>query len=97
MDLYLFKAGDFVKTNIYDERNDFCLDIVNFSFLDSDIPRSISYCLYISELIRFARESSHVYDFNTRNKVLTAKLLKQGYKYHKFHQASSKFYRWHFD
>ena len=29
-------------------------------------------------LIRFARVSSHVADFNTRNKLLTAKLLKEG-------------------
>ena len=31
------------------------------------------YGVYISQLIRFARVSSHVDDFNTRNKVLTAK------------------------
>ena len=41
--------------------------------------------------------SSHVDDFNTRNKVLTAKLLRQGYRYHKFRKAFSKFYWWHFD
>ena len=35
--------------------------------------------------------------FNTRNKFLIAKLLKQGYKYHKFRKAFSKFYRRHFD
>ena len=34
-----------------------------------------SYGVYISQLIRFARVSSHVDDFNTRNKCLTAKLL----------------------
>ena len=28
---------------------------------------------------------------------LTAKLLRQGYKYHKIHKAFSKFYRRHFD
>ena len=39
--------------------------------------------------------SSHVDDFNTRNKVLTAKLLRQGY--HKIRKAFSKFYRRHFD
>ena len=33
----------------------------------------------------------------TRNKVLTAKLLKQGYRYHKLREAFSKFYRRHFD
>ena len=41
--------------------------------------------------------SSHVDDFNTRNKVLRAKLLRQGYRYHKIRKAFSKFYRRHFD
>ena len=41
--------------------------------------------------------SSHVDDFNTRNKVLTAKLLRQRYRYHKIRKAFSKFYRRHFD
>ena len=59
-------------------------DIVNFPFPDGDVPRSLSYGVYISQLIRFARVYSHVDDFNTRNKVLTAKLLRQGYRYHKF-------------
>ena len=69
---------------------------MNFPFLDGDVPRSTSYGVYISQLIRFARVSSHVDDFNTRNKVLTAKLLRQGYR-HKLRKAFSKFYPWHFD
>ena len=56
---------------IHDKRDDFDFDIVNFPFLDGDVPRSTSYGVYISQLIRFARMSSHVDDFNTRNKVLT--------------------------
>ena len=70
---------------------------MNFPFLDGDVPRSTSYGVYISQLIRFARVSSHVYDFNTRNKVLTAKLLRQGYRYHKIRTAFAKFYRRYFD
>ena len=31
--------------------------------------------------------------FNARNKCLTLKLLKQGYRYHKLRKAFSKFYR----
>ena len=31
------------------------------------------------------------------NKVLTAELLRQGYRYHKLRKAFSKFYRRHFD
>ena len=41
--------------------------------------------------------SSHVVDFDTRNNVLTAKLLRQGNKYYKLRKAFSKFYRRHFD
>ena len=70
---------------------------MNFPFLDGDVPRSTSYGVYITQLIRFARVSIHVDDFNTRNKVLTAKLLRQGYRYHKFRKAFSEFYRRHFD
>ena len=56
---------------------------MNFPFLDGNFPRSTSYGVYISQLICFARVSSHVDDLNTRNKVLTAKVLRQGYRYHK--------------
>ena len=51
----------------------------------------------INYFIRFARASSHITDFNNRNKFLTAKLLKQGYRYHKLRKAFSKFYRRHFE
>ena len=37
-----------MKTKIYDKRDDFDFDIVNFPFLDGDVPRSISYGVYIS-------------------------------------------------
>ena len=87
MDLRLSISDGFVKTKIYDKRDDFDIDIVNFPFLDGDVPRSASYGVYISQLIRFARVSSLVDDFNTRNKVLTAKLLRQGYRYHKLRKA----------
>ena len=38
---------------------------------------------------------SYVDDFNNRNLSLTAKLLKQGYRYHKIRKAFSKFYHRH--
>ena len=51
--------------------------------------------MYISQLIRFTRVCSHVEDFTARNKHLTAKSLKQGYRYHKLKKAFSKSYRRH--
>ena len=65
--------------------------------MDGDVPRSTSYGVYISQLIRFARVSSHVVDFNARNKSLTAKLLQQGYRYHKLRKTFSQFYRRHYE
>ena len=97
LDLHLSISDGFKQTKIYDKRDDFDFDIVNFPFLDGHVPRATSFGVYISQLIRFARVSSHVDDFNTRNKVLTAKLLRQGYKYDKIRKAFSKFYRRHFD
>ena len=97
LDLHLSISNDFVSSKIYDKRDDFDFDIVNFPFLDGDVPRRPSYGVYISQLIRFARICSHVDDFNTRNKCLTAKLLKQGYRYHKLGKAFSKFYRRHYE
>ena len=79
-----------VSSKIYDN-----FEIVNFPFLDGNVPRSPSYGVYISQLIRFARVCSNVDDFNNRNLFLTAKLLKQGYRYHKVLKAFSKFYHRH--
>ena len=84
-----------VSTKIYDKQDDVDFDIVNFPFLDGDVPRRTSYRVYISQLIRFARASSNLNDFNYRNKTLTAKLLRQGYRYFKLRKAFSKFYRRH--
>ena len=68
-------------------------DIVNFPFLDGDVPHRASYGVYISQLIRFARVCNHVVDFDARNKCLTAILFQQGYRYLKLRKTFSKFYR----
>ena len=95
LDLHLSIVDGFVSCKIYDKRDDFEFEIVNFPVSDGDVPLVASYSVYISQLIRFARVSSHVTDFNTRNKLLTAKLLNQGYWYHKLRKVFSKFYRRH--
>ena len=60
---------------------------MNFPFLDGDVPRSTSFGVYISQLTHFALLSIHVDGFNARNKVLTAKFLRQGYRYHRDRKA----------
>ena len=79
------------------KREDYYFEIVNFPFLDGYVPRSSSYGVYISQLMRCARVCSNVDDFINRNLFLTAKLLKQGYTYHKNRKAFSKFYHRHLE
>ena len=84
LELHLSIANDIVSTKIYNKRDNSDFEVVNFPFLDGDVPGSTSYGVDISHLIGFARASSNVADFNTRNKMLTQKLLKQGYWFHNF-------------
>ena len=56
-----------VSSKIYDKRDDFNFEIVNFTFLGGDVPRSPPYGVYISQRIRFARACSNADDFNNRH------------------------------
>ena len=67
LDLNLSIANGIVSSKFYDKQDDFNFDIVNFPFLDGDVPCSPSYGEYISQLILFARVCSNVDDFNNRN------------------------------
>ena len=67
LDLHLSISNDIVSIKMYDKRDDCGFEIVNFPFLDGDVPHSTSYGGYVSQLIRFAGASSHVAYFNTRN------------------------------
>ena len=60
LDLNLCISTGTVSTKIYNKRDDCDFDIVNFPFLDGDVPRRTSYGVYISQLIRFARASSNL-------------------------------------
>ena len=95
MELNLCISNGTVSTKIYDKQDDFDFDIVNFPFLDGDVPRLTSYGICISQLIRFARASSNLNEFNYRNKALTAKFLRQGYRYFLLRKAFLKFDRRH--
>ena len=55
LDLDLSISNGIGSSKIYDKRYDFNFEIVNFPFLDRDVPRSPLYGVYISQLIRFAR------------------------------------------
>ena len=81
------------RSSVYDKRDDFGFPIVNFPWLSGDVPRLPSYGIYISQLVRFARCCTSVFDFHSKNLQITSKLLTQGYRYHKLRKTFGKFFR----
>ena len=71
--------------------------IVIFPFLSSNIPSASAYSVYVSQLIRYARACSNYQDFMERGKVLTTRLLSQGYQKTKLVATLKKFYGRHLD
>ena len=69
--------------------------IKSISLFWTAIFPGVSHMGYTYLNIRFGRASSNLSDFNCLNKALTAKLLRQGYRYFKSRKAFSKFYRRH--
>ena len=74
LDLNLSISNDIVSSKIYDKRDEFDFENVNFPFLDEIVPRSPSYGLYISQLIRFVRVCSNADYFNNRSILLITRL-----------------------
>ena len=86
-------TGSDIHTSVYDKRDDFGFPIVNFPWLNGDVPRLPSYGIYISQLVRFARCCISVFYFHSKNLQITSKLLTQGYRYHKLKKTFGKFFR----
>ena len=89
---YLYIDNGKLTTRLSDKRDDFNFPIVNFPFLSSNIPSAPAYGVYVSQLIRYARACSNYQDFMERGKVLTTKLLNQGYQKTKLVATLKKFY-----
>ena len=75
MTISVFRGKFFVK--LYDKRNDFDFDVINFPFLDGNIPKGQSYGIFISQLVRYARINSSFSNFILDCKKLVSKLINQ--------------------
>ena len=61
--LNLYIQNGIVSSNIYNKWDDFNFEIVNFSFIDGDVPRFLPYGVYILHLLSFASVCSNVSDY----------------------------------
>ena len=48
LDLHLSISNGFVSSKIYDKHDDFDFDIVNFPFLDGDLPCRLMECIFLN-------------------------------------------------
>ena len=55
LDISISICGGKYVTEVYDKRDDFNFDIVNFPYMCSNIPAKSTYGVYISQLIRICR------------------------------------------
>ena len=81
-----------LSTRLYDKRNDFEIQIVNFPVLSSNIPSDPTYYVNVSQLIRSVRCYPHCYDFRYRHLCSVDRLLSQGHKVLLLEKSFGKFY-----
>ena len=87
-------SGKFV-TDVFDKRDNFNFHIVNFPFLDSNIPLKPAYGIYISQLVRVGRICDKYGAFVTKNRQITTRFIQQGFRYSKLCDTFKKFSRRH--
>ena len=78
--------------SIYDKRDDFDFEIINFPYLDSCIPRKPALGIFLSQLIRYARICSFFEDFCKRTLTLSKRLQNQGYKFVELRKLIVRFF-----
>ena len=95
LDISISICGGKYVTEVYDKRDDFNFDIVNFPYMCSNIPAKPTYGVYISQLIRICRICDNYSSFLSRHKLLTERLVRQGFWYNKLCITFKKFARRH--
>ena len=86
--------GKFI-TEVFDKRDNFNFNIVNYPYMCSNIPAKPTYGVYISQLIRISRICDKFDSFVKRHRLLTDRLIKQGFWYSKLCSSFIKFARRH--
>ena len=70
-------------------------DIISISLMIFMLNYAFTHILFSLRILCSSVEMSNRQAFNNRNLFLTAKLLKQVYRYHKIQKAFSRFYHRH--
>ena len=80
-----------IQYRLFDKRDNFSFNIVNFPDLSGNVPTNQSYGVFISQLVRFARCCQQFVDLPSRTLWLVERLLKQHFKLVKLCKTFRKF------
>ena len=78
--------------SLYDKRKDFPFDVISYLFLDGNVPTALSYGVFMSQLVRFAKVNSSFKGFKYDVSELTKKLVCQGFNLAALRKKFVKFY-----
>ena len=93
LDLRIMSNNSNLTFSVYDKRDDFSFEIVNYPFSDSCIPKRSALGVYVSQLLRYARICSFFQDFKIKSHALVIKLRNQGYKEGDLRRLTLKFFK----
>ena len=93
LDLKIKSENSLLNFSVYDKREDFSFDIVNYPYIDSCIPKKSALGVFYSQLIRYNRLSSKYADFLLKGRSLVNKLKTQGYKENELKRLASRFFK----
>ena len=83
-------------TKLFDKRDAFDFQIVNFPDLSGNIPKKHSYGVFVSQLVRYARCCDELKDFADRTKILIDRLTKQNFVRSQLRRTFVKFTATHY-
>jgi hypothetical protein len=92
----MIKDGKF-HTKLFDKRDAFNFQIVNFPDLSGNIPIKHSYGVFVSQLVRYARCCGDLADFTDRTKTLIDKLTRQNFNFRQLRRVFVKFTATHYE
>ena len=69
-----------IIVKVYDKRDDYKFEIVNYPRLSGNIPLKAAYGVFSSQIIRYARICSLEQELAISIRTLVGKLVKKGYK-----------------
>ena len=95
LDISISICNNKYVTEVYDKRENFYFNIVNYPYMCSNIPAKPTYGVYVSQLVRISRIYDNYVSFVKRHQLLTKRLIKQGFWYSKLSVSFKKFSRRH--